>query len=113
MRLIEHALSDEPRANIVINSVALEFGIPTLDIQAGHERGSQNTVMARQVAIYLFHTVFDMNMTRAGRAFHRHATTAKHACAVVEDCRDDPVLNARILRLESFLRQTPLPKAYG
>lgn len=113
MRQKEHALSDKYRASLIVNSVALEFGTApfTATTRAGHKygRGSPHAVMAGQICIYLLHTVFQMNMARIGRIFKRHPTTAKHACTVIESSREDPVFDARIRRLEAFLRAAPKP----
>ncbi len=109
MRLKEHSDSDAIRANIVIHTVALEFGITPVDPAAPNRRGCPQTAMARQIALYLFHTVFQMNMARVARAFRKDPSTARHACRVVESSREDPVLDARLSRLEAFLRQAPIP----
>lgn len=113
MRRIETSPSDTHRANIIVNTVALEFGIAPFQapVRRGHQRGrgSPHVVMAGQVCLYLFHTVYQMNMARVGRAFRRHPTTARHACTVVESSRDDPAFDARIRRLETFLRGAPVP----
>ncbi len=113
MRYKEHAPSDKHRASIIINSVALEFGVAPFDAPQTNSkqnlRGSPHMVMAGQICLYLFHTVYQMNMARVGRVFRRHPTTARHACTVVEISRDDPVFDARIRRLEAFLRAAPVP----
>lgn len=43
---------------------------------------------ARQVGMYLAHTVLCRSMTRVGHVFGRDRTTVRHACARVEDMRD-------------------------
>jgi hypothetical protein len=48
--------------------------------------------------MYLGHVVFRLNLTAVGRAFHRDRATARHACRLVEDCRDDEALD-RVLTL--------------
>lgn len=101
--------SDQHRAGLVMNVVALEFGITPLDAERPSARGGPARVMARQIAIYLFQTVYNMSMARAARAFRRDPSTAKHACFVVETCREDPVMDSRLTRLEDFLRRAPEP----
>ncbi|MCP5432292.1 MAG: chromosomal replication initiator DnaA [Alphaproteobacteria bacterium] len=64
---------------------------------------------ARQVAMYLCHVVFGMSLTEVGRAFGRDRTTAAHACRLVEDLRDDALLDAWLGRLEAFLAAAPRP----
>lgn len=113
MGQFQSADSDLHRANLIINSVALEFGVMPFEPHPTRRRGSPHVVLARQVTLYLFHTVFQMNMSRVGRVFGRHPTTAKHACAVIEASREDPVLDARLRRLELFLRAAPRPVEAG
>lgn len=43
---------------------------------------------ARQIGMYLAHTVLRRSMTRVGHVFGRDRTTVRHACARVEDMRD-------------------------
>lgn len=100
-------IRDNHCANLVISCVALEFGVSPVDRHNPKERGSGHVVMARQICFYLLHTVFQINMSRVAKALKRHPTTVRHACDVVEASRDDPVLDARIRRLEVFLRRSP------
>ena len=113
MRRKEFSQSDTIRANMVLQTVALEFGVAPVDPACPQRRGSPQTAMARQIALYLFHTVFQMRMARVARAFQKHPTTARHACRIVEASREDPVLDARLSRLEAFLRQAPVPADAG
>ena len=67
---------------------------------------------ARQLAMYLCHVLLEMTMTDVGCAFGRDRTTVAHACAQIEDSRDDEVVNARIQRLEDKImarRRTARP----
>jgi len=50
-------------------------------------------VFARQVAMYFSHVLFGLTLTQTGALFERDRTTVAHGCRVVEDCRDDPVLD--------------------
>lgn len=51
-------------------------------------RGPSTAAFARQIAMYLAHVTLGMTLTEVGRAFGRDRTTVAHACAVVEDARD-------------------------
>ncbi|WP_017930123.1 helix-turn-helix domain-containing protein [Robiginitomaculum antarcticum] len=100
--------SDILRARLAITAVALEFGI--IDMPVKRPRGGSSRVsFARQIAMYLTHTVYQINLARVARVYSRDRSTASHACRVVEDCRDDPFMDARISRLEAFLENAPLP----
>lgn len=43
----------------------------------------------RQIAMYVCHVALQMSMTTIGEGFGRDRSTVAHACAVVEDRRDD------------------------
>ncbi|RDE10500.1 helix-turn-helix domain-containing protein [Pelagibacterium lacus] len=58
------------------------------------------TAHARQTAMYLCHVLTGLTMTQVGRYFGRDRTTVAHACAVVEDLRDDPVFDAALDAIE-------------
>lgn len=93
---------------MVTSAVAIEFSMPSISIDC-QRRGSPDQVHARQVAMYLLCSVFNMSMSRIGDVFGRHYSTAAHACRLIEQDRDDPVLDSKLVRLETFLRQAPTP----
>lgn len=111
MRYKTHTPTDIYHGALAANAVALEFGIATTDImdQEG-KRGPRTVAFARQIAIYLCRTVFNINTARVGRVFNRHPTSVAYACEVVEDSREDPRMNEHISRLEEFLVRAPRPK---
>jgi len=53
--------------------------------------------------MYLMNVIFGVSLTRIGRVFNRDRSTASHACNVIEDYREDPLLDKKIARLELFL----------
>ncbi len=63
-------------------------------------RGGARQAFARQVAIYLGHVGCGLSYTQVGRIYGRDRTTAAHACAVVEDRREDPALDRVLVLLE-------------
>lgn len=103
----KHTSKDILRAQLVSATVALEFGVPLDELVQSQGRGSPHVVLARQVAAYLFHTIFQANFRRIGQVFYRHPSTISYACAVIEDYRSDPVLDDRLIKLERFLQLSP------
>jgi chromosomal replication initiation ATPase DnaA len=75
-------------------AVAAVFEVDICDLRAS-TRGSPRAAFARQVAMYLAHVVCGLSLSEVGAAFARDRTTVAHACAVVEDGRDDPDLDCR------------------
>ena len=67
------------------------------------QRGRRPAAEARQVAMYLAHVVFGLSYTRVGICFGRDRTTVRHACALVEDRRDDPARDMALSALECGL----------
>lgn len=73
------------------------FGVEDRELSA-FSRGVARAAHARQVAMYLAHVACRLSLTEVGRMFGRDRTTVAHACAVIEDARDDPVFD-RVLDL--------------
>lgn len=69
----------------------------------GASRGVARVALARQVAMYLTHVVGGFDYAEVGRLFARDRTTVKHACAVVEDRRDDPRFDRTLHLLEGII----------
>jgi hypothetical protein len=92
--------------------VATSFGVPIPELQAPTRR-TANVARARQVAMYLCHVVFGINLTRVGELFGRDRTTASYACALVEDRRDDPGFDREVERLEYALKSVPFAFGIG
>lgn len=66
-------------------------------------RGPRPVALARQTAMYLAHIVFGLSYTRVGICFGRDRTTVRHACALIEDRRDDPACDIGLSALETAL----------
>lgn len=64
------------------------FSIKLKDLSR-NSRGRAEVALARQVAMYLAHVTCGLTFTQIGEMFGRDRTTVAHACAVVEDRRDD------------------------
>jgi chromosomal replication initiation ATPase DnaA len=65
------------------------------------------------MAMYLAHIMLGLSLTEVGDRFGRDRTTVAHACARVEDGRDDPVFDAAVTRLEAVIAdwQSPIEAA--
>jgi chromosomal replication initiation ATPase DnaA len=90
--------------------VAAALGIGLSELRA-RSRGRAAAAFARQTAMYLAHVHFGLSLSQVGRTFGRDRTTVAHACARVEDCRDDPKFERILALLESALdsRQRSFP----
>lgn len=81
-------------------SAALGIGVAEL---RGDRRGRAAAAFARQIAMYLAHVHFGLSLSEVGRSFGRDRTTVAHACARVEDSRDDPKFERVLACLEAAL----------
>jgi hypothetical protein len=75
--------------------------LPTGALRAG--RGTRKIAFARQLAMYLTHVGFGLNLTEVGACFERDRTTVRHACALIEDRRDQPAFDLAVCALETGL----------
>jgi hypothetical protein len=82
---------------------ASDFGLDMAALLAP-TRGSPRAAFARQVAMYLAHTGFELSFATIGKVFERDRTTVAHACRVIEDGRDDIWLDCRLEALGLFCR---------
>jgi len=99
---------DKARARLVVSAVAMEFVVPTF-VLSSRLKGTSEVSYARQVAMYLMRCVYGLTKQRIAEVFERHYTTVSHACRLIEEQRDDPVFDAKLLKLENFLCQAPMP----
>lgn len=92
---------------LVAAVVALEFDVVSPHLFSP-TKGPSNISFARQVTMYLVHVVYQVNLSRVARVFSRDRSTVSHACHVIEDCREDPVFDEKLTRLEMFLGAAPV-----
>jgi hypothetical protein len=67
-------------------------------------RGPAASAYARHLAIYLQHVAFGASISACARFFNRDRASVRHACARIEDARDDPHIDVALTALESALR---------
>ncbi len=84
-------------------AVAAVTHVPAAGLRSPN-RGRSPVARARQTAMYLAHVAFGLTLTRVGVCFGRDRTTVRHACAVIEDSRDDPARELGLCALEAGLR---------
>ena len=89
---------------ITEQAAASAFEVAQAEV-AADTRGTVHAALARQVAMYLAHVVGGLSLTQVGRMYGRDRTTVAHACAVVEDRRDDPRFDRAMTALEYAVRQ--------
>lgn len=91
--------------------VAATFAVAVDELRAGTRR-SKPVAFARQSAMYLAHIALGLSYSQVGRIFGRDRTTAAHACRVIEERRDDPLLDLVLAALERTYDAVP-EKAQG
>ncbi|MDX2288572.1 MAG: helix-turn-helix domain-containing protein [Hyphomicrobiaceae bacterium] len=95
-------LSPRPRTQqraAIESAVAQVFAVAEGDLRRP-TRGRARVAFARQVAMYLAHVACGMSLTEVGRIFERDRTTVAYACGLVEDRRDDPLIDRTLELLE-------------
>jgi hypothetical protein len=106
-------IAGEPGLSVTPGASACEFieclvaSALAIDLRQlrGQSRGRATVAFARQAAMYLAHVHLGLSLTRVGAHFSRDRTTAAHACAVVEEARDDARLGGVLECLEAALNR--------
>jgi chromosomal replication initiation ATPase DnaA len=81
-------LRRDPQAARLIDLVGAARGVTREEILS-HRRCSNEIASARQLAMYLVHTLLGRQYKDVGVLFDRDRTTVSHACARIEDQRED------------------------
>ena len=98
----ELSLRAAARARLAEAAVVAAAKVPLRAVRRAG-RGPEPVASARQTAMYLAHVVFGISLTRVGICFGRDRTTVRHACALVEDRRDDHRVECGLNALEAAL----------
>ena len=88
VRRAVRGLARDREAGRIIALVAASRGVTREEILSGR-RCSNEVAGARQLAMYLVHTLLGRTYLEVGRLFGRDRTTVSHACARTEDRRED------------------------
>ena len=96
------ALRHDPAARRVLMTVAAARKL-CIEALCGSSRAGQVS-LGRQIAMYLMHVELGRKYAEVGRMFGRDRTTVSHACAQIEDLREDPRFDAEIEAMEATIR---------
>jgi len=88
-------------------AVAATFSVPLGEVRAA-TRCRADAAFARQVMMYLAHTVLGLTHSAVGGLVRRDRTTVAHACRLVEGRRDDPATDRIIDVLECVCAEIAL-----
>jgi hypothetical protein len=91
-----------PIAGLSVAAAAAAASVPAAAL-ASPSRSRAPVARARQLAVYLHHVALGASLSACARAFRRDRATVRHACAVIEDMRDDPRVDRWTARLEQSL----------
>jgi hypothetical protein len=97
---------------IIEASVGQVFGVLAEEFESV-TRGRARIAFARQIAMYLSHVACGQSLTDVGRIFARDRTTVAHACARIEDMRDDLRFDRVLDLLEAIVRHRLMPQGAG
>jgi hypothetical protein len=86
----------------LVELVAAERGL-SITALMGPDRGKAEVALARQLAMYLMHTHYSRIYAEVGRFFDRDRTTVSHACALIEEMREEVAFDESVARLEAQL----------
>jgi hypothetical protein len=92
--------ADARLCRMIAGVVAAALGVTAHELRSP-SRGTAPVAFARQAAMYLGHVVFGLSLTRLGRGFGRDRTTARYACRMIEEYRDDPAVDQFFGMLEA------------
>ncbi|EFL88940.1 DnaA related protein [Ahrensia sp. R2A130] len=81
-------------------AIALQVSLDALN---SPDRENGETSKARQIAMYLSATMFNLCATEVGRAFKRDRTTVAYALERIEEQREDPEFDFILVQLEDLL----------
>jgi len=99
---LQISLSRRALHRFLLDMVSLVYEVEHSQL-VSKTRGRKKTAFARQVAMYLAHTAGGLSLTAVGRMFGRDRTTVAHACALIEDTRDEPAFDRSLAHLESAI----------
>ncbi len=95
-------IDSQSACRFIVTLVGAALRVSIAELRA-ERRGRASAAFARQTAMYLAHVHLGLSLSQVGRNFGRDRTTVAHACACVEDSRDDPKFDRVLTCLEAAL----------
>ena len=92
----------DPEVAAVVELVAAVEGVP-VDKLLDPARGDSRAAAVRHLAMYLSHVMLSRPQLRVGRLFGRDRTSVSHACAQIEDRRDEADFDAHVCAIEATI----------
>jgi chromosomal replication initiation ATPase DnaA len=102
MSSLERSADALMQCSRVVRVVAVHKGVARGQLLSP-TRSRSAVASARQLAMYLCHVLLGLNLTEVGHYFGRDRTTVSHACAQIEDAREDRDIDAEIQALEDTI----------
>jgi chromosomal replication initiation ATPase DnaA len=102
---LSRPVTDRLLRDYLESTAAAAFPVPRAAL-AFATRGRAPIAFTRQVAMYLGHVGLGCKLSDMARIFERHRRTVYHACCVIEDARDDRILDRTLELLESAIRMS-------
>lgn len=87
-------------ANLVANTMSVSHE----DLFSA-SRGRAGIAHARQILMYLLNVVVGLNMVEVGKLLGRDRSTVSHACALIEDRREDTDFDEMLNALETQIER--------
>lgn len=102
-RIVAFARRGTDRAAAFIAAlVAQRRGVP-LELLLHRHRCRPEIAEARMLAMYLTHVLLGRTYSEVGEFFGRDRTTVAHACARIEDLRDEPRFEDEVASFEQMI----------
>jgi chromosomal replication initiation ATPase DnaA len=102
-----NAMPDDTKSHAALSTLCVVAAAAARRIDpaaiASRRRGRAPVAEARQLALYLHHVVYGASLSACARALRRDRASVRHACAAVEDRRDDPRYDRAVAALEAGL----------
>ena len=103
-RIAKRRIRKDARVRQLLRIVGRRHGVARRQL-LNRRRCRKHVAFARQLGMYLMHVALSRPYSDVGAFFGRDRTTVTHACARIEDMRDDPVFDAEVALMEEMLAE--------
>ncbi|WP_417310272.1 helix-turn-helix domain-containing protein [Devosia sp.] len=103
-RATKRQIRKDARTRHLLAIVGRRHGVARRQL-LNRRRCRKHVAFARQLGMYLMHVALSRPYSDVGAFFGRDRTTVTHACARIEDMRDDPAFDAEVALMEEMLAE--------